>query len=72
MGIYEELEWRGLIKDVSGSKFAILDKDDNLYLIGDYLFDNNLKFSNNSYKPFDERYAVLGATYAKYYHWNEY
>lgn len=69
---YTRTYYRDLIKDISGSKFAILDKDDNLYLIGDYLFDNNLKFSNNSYKPFDERYADMRATYAKYYHWNEY
>jgi hypothetical protein len=53
-----------MIEDMSWSKFAILDKNDNLYTIGAFQTDENLKFSNDSYKPYQER--------MKKYDWGEY
>ena len=38
----------GLSK-ITNSKLAFLDKDDNLYLVGDFIEDDNLYFSNTSY-----------------------
>ena len=46
---------REAINDLSWSKFAILDKNDNLYTIGTFQKDDNLEFSNDSYKPYSER-----------------
>jgi len=46
---------RELINDLSWSKFAILDKNDNLYTIGTFQTDNNLQFSNDSYIPYNKR-----------------
>lgn len=48
------------IEVITSSKWVILDKEDNLYYIGDFIEDKGLRFSNNSYtyQPFD---------YSKYY-----
>lgn len=40
------------LSDITGSKLAFLDKDDNLYLVGDFVEDNNLQFSNTTYKSY--------------------
>jgi len=40
------------LQKVTNSKLAFLDKDDNLYLVGDFTEDNNLMFSNTSYKSY--------------------
>lgn len=47
---YKRKYFRDMIKDNSNSKWAILDKDDNLYKIGVYNIENGLAFSNLYYK----------------------
>jgi predicted glutamine amidotransferase len=37
---------------ITNSKLAFLDKDDNLYLVGYFVEDNGLNFSNTSYKSY--------------------
>lgn len=38
------------IEMATGSKFAILDSSDNIYYVGDFIDDNGLNFSNNTYE----------------------
>lgn len=45
------------LKEITGSKLAFLDKDDNLYLVGDFTEDNNLMFSNTSYRHYSYSYS---------------
>lgn len=45
------------LKDITGSKLAFLDSEDNLYLVGDFTEDNKLKFSNTSYKHYSYGYS---------------
>ena len=47
---YKRKYFRDMIKDNSGSKWAILDKDDNLYTIGTFSKENGLAFSNLNHK----------------------
>lgn len=49
------------IEDITNSKFAILTKEDNLYLIGDFITENGLNFSNTSYK--DIKYSYNNYNY---------
>ena len=59
-------QWeRTQIEDITNSKWAILDKDDNLYLIGVYTKEDNLAFSNTHYKPMSYSYKD---GYSSYYH----
>ena len=48
------------IEVITGSKWVILDKEDNLYFIGDFIDDKGLMFSNSSYNytyfKYDEDY----------------
>ena len=62
------------IEDITNSKFAILTKEDNLYLIGDFITENGLKFSNTSYKSF-KTYKYYDYDYEKNAYskaWEEY
>lgn len=54
---------RAGIQKITNSKFAILDKNDNLYVIGDYENENGLLFSNTSYKPFTRYYDTTATKY---------
>lgn len=57
-------QWeRTQIEDITGSKFAILDKDDNLYLIGLFMKEDNLSFSNSHYKPYTYTYDKSTSDY---------
>lgn len=38
------------IEQATNSKFAILDKNDKIYYVGEFIDDNGLNFSNNTYK----------------------
>lgn len=40
------------LEKITNSKLAFLDSDDNLYLVGDFITDDNLKFSNGSYRTY--------------------
>lgn len=48
------------IKTMTNSKFAILDKEDKIHYIGDFIDDDGLKFSNNSYISYSSRYYSEG------------
>lgn len=52
----------------TSSKFAILDKTDTIYYVGDFIEDKGLWFSNNSYKTWQERYSynTYDYGYSKY------
>lgn len=65
---YKREYQRKAIDEMSSSKFAILDKDENLYLIGYFIKDNNLSFSNTSYQSWEDRYKSYSV---KEYHYNE-
>jgi len=60
------------IEKITSSKFTILDKEDNLYFIGDFIDDNNLKFSNSTYKTrtyygYYNDYDYYDSWYSNYY-----
>ena len=48
---YKRSYERDVIENMTHSKFAILDKDDELYLVGTYMKEDGLLFSNAHYKP---------------------
>lgn len=55
---------RDYISKITTSKFAILDKNDDLYLIGTFATEDGLKFSNTYFKPY---------TYTQYSnYWDDY
>ena len=62
---YKRQHERTTIEEITNSKWAILDKDDNLYLIGVYTKEDNLAFSNSHYKPISYSYKD---GYSSYYH----
>lgn len=62
---YKRKYFRDMIKDNSNSKWAILDKDDNLYTIGTFMTENGLKFSNLNHKPYST-YNYGYSSYGKY------
>lgn len=59
------------MESITNSKLVFLDKNDNLYYVGDFINDNNLKFSNDSYER--NIYSYYGGYH---YHnstlWNDY
>ena len=61
-------QWeRTQIEEITNSKWAILDKDDNLYLIGVFMKENNLAFSNSHYKPYEYKYVGTSEYYNRVY-----
>ena len=63
---YKRKYFRDMIKNNSNSKWAILDKDDNLYTIGTFMTDNGLAFSNLNHKPYTKYnygYSSIGKDY---------
>lgn len=52
---------------ITNSKLAFLDKDDNLYLVGDFIEDDDLYFSNTSYRDYrgyyNYGYSSTGSVY---------
>lgn len=53
------------IEKITGSKFALLDSKDDLYLIGDFIVEDNLSFSNTSYKGYTKTWKKYD--YSEYY-----
>jgi len=49
----------------TGSKFAILENTEKIYLIGEFIEDNGLYFSNETYKPYRFKYSYYD--YSDYY-----
>ena len=60
---YKRRYFRDMILDNSHSKWAILDKDDNLYTIGTFSKENGLAFSNLNHKPTQYRTYYGGGYY---------
>ena len=58
---YKIKSLRNGIEKITNSKFALLDKNENLYLIGDFIKENGIFYSNTSYKPF------INYKYSNYY-----
>ena len=59
---YKFKDIQTIIKDTTNSKWAILDKFDDVYTIGDFVEDNGYLYSNSTYKKFEYKYAT-------YSHW---
>lgn len=49
---YKFKDIQEIIKDTTNSKWAILDKFDDVYTIGDFVEDNGYLYSNSTYKPY--------------------
>lgn len=54
------------IGEATNSKFAILDNTDTIYYIGDFINDNGLNFSNETYKKYT--YHSYGFDYNSYWY----
>ena len=54
------------MEQATSSKFAILDKTDELYLVGNFIEDKGLWFSNSTYKDYGYNYGRYGY-YDDYY-----
>lgn len=53
------------LEDITTSKLAFLDKNDNIYLVGDFVEDESgIKYSNSNYQPYTYKYYGY---YDKYY-----
>lgn len=59
------------IDDITNSKLAILDKDDNLYLVGKYVIEKGLAFSNDSYEDYRAYMRCYGG-YSNYDYYRDY
>lgn len=53
---YKNDDIRECIEIMTGSKFAILNSNDDIYYVGDFIEDNGLMFSNDTYKPYTRYY----------------
>ena len=65
---YEEI-MKGIQK-ITNSKLAILDNKDNIYYVGDFVEDEDLKFSNTTYKSY--KTYTTNYNYGKYYDYDDY
>ena len=60
------------LEDITSSKFAFLDKCDNIYLVGDFKTDDNgVKYSNSNYLP-ATTYSLKNYGYYGYDYYNDY
>lgn len=62
---YKRKYFRDMIKDISGSKFAIIDKDDNIYRIGVFNIEKGLAFSNLNHQWYNYSYGYSSYGKAK-------
>jgi predicted glutamine amidotransferase len=72
---YKDTEYKKMILRVGGhSKFAILNNDDQLYILGEFEKQDGVYYSNGTYKDI-YRYASLwdydGGTYSSYTYTND-
>jgi len=56
------------IERATSSKFVILDNTDTIYYIGDFIDDNGLNFSNETYKKKTYSYHSYGYDYGSYWY----
>lgn len=60
------------LEDITNSKFAFLDKCDNIYLVGDFKTDDNgVKYSNSNYLP-ATTYSLKNYGYYGYDYYSQY
>jgi len=55
------------MEQATNSKFAILDKTDDIYLVGNFIEDKGLYFSNNTYKDYGGYFKYDSKYYDDYY-----
>ena len=67
---YARRYFREQINGLTNSKWAFLDKNDNIYTCGKFINRNNLLFSNENHVPYDEKIEKYDNYYAKY--WSKY
>ena len=60
---YKFKDIQEIIKDTTNSKWAILDKFDDVYTIGDFVEDNGYLYSNSTYKKFEYKYTTYQGWY---------
>lgn len=60
---YKFKDIQTIIKDTTNSKWAILDKFDDVYTIGDFVEDNGYLYSNSTYKKFEYKYTTYQGWY---------
>ena len=60
---------RDYIEKITSSKFAILDKEDNLYTVGTFPVEDGLKFSNTYFKPYT---PSINSCYNYADYWDDY
>jgi len=60
---YKNDDIRDCIERMTSSKFAILDKNDDVYYIGDFVEDDGLMFSNDTYKSFTKYFYQYPSRY---------
>ena len=71
MKYYREPRTLRLIKELAGSKLAILDKNKHCELIGEFIEENGIYYSNYSYRQ--PRYTGTTAVHVPYsYDWDDY
>lgn len=63
---YKDDEVLDYLYSVAQSKLCFLDKEGNIYYRGDFIEDNGIKYSNNTYKPYK-----VSTTYYNHYNWYE-
>lgn len=59
------------LEDITNSKLVFLDKNDDLYYVGEFVEDNGVKYSNGTYKPYSYTYVPFHKTGDSDY-WNSY
>ena len=67
LNAYKFKDIQTIIKDTTNSKWAILDKFDDVYTIGDFVENNGYYYSNESYKPYTPPKYIT----TKYYNWED-
>lgn len=67
---YKNDDMKKAIEYLTNSKFAFINKNDDLELIGDFIEDNNLHFSNSTYKKIE--YTYKSDYKFKNYSWDDY
>lgn len=67
---YARRYYRDMIRQMTYSRFAFLDKDGDIYLVGDFKEVDGLSFSNLNHLPYQDRQKYESTT--KYYKYNGY
>lgn len=69
---YKSPSLQKILEKECGSKLCILDSDENIYYIGDFVEDEGIKYSNTTYKTSIYKYYDDYDWYYRDYYWQEY